>query len=564
MLSFILCQLVISAIYSWINLNVLGYHGAVGLMLISLWGAGYLSSWDFLNLWINNNYYFLVLFNWIEIGNHILVDFLLLGDGLTLILLVIMTIGSFIVINFVYIELWDDKEGANFIILLVIFLSFMGILVAGGNLIIFYLGWEGIGLTSLFLINFWSERSRGFKASYKVYVINKIGDFLLLIGLCLLLNTLGNLNFYYCENMCWLLLHYTYGGTFINFNLCDLAALTLFCGGAVKSSQFGFHIWLLEAMEAPLGASALMHSSTLVVAGIILTLRLNILLEFSSVTSCWLIIWGAWTSLFAAITACFQYELKIIMAYSTISSLGFMYCLLGLHAYLEVLLYLIIHAFIKIFLFLIVGAIMFHCGGCQDVRWMGGLLHYIPILNLFYIIGAAGLGGLPYLSGYYCKSQGLQTIFYLNEYFYTLYIYFIINSICTYLYLVRLGLLIFGGLKLGHRAIYRPRWFAFNLNILFTISCFLIIFGGSLWLNFLVDNNVFWQLGWQIYYNYWYIYVVPATYTFWVTMLFIYLLVINLIIIIIYNWGAHDRSWFKKIYFLVYLNMTIILLFILI
>lgn len=106
--------------------------------------------------------------------------------------------------------------------------------------------------------------------------------------------------------------------------------------------------------------------------------------------------WGAWTATFAAIVACYQYELKIVLAYSTISSMGFLFCLLGMHAYYEALLYLIVHAFIKIFLFLVVGAVMLYCGGCQDARWMGGLLNYVPLLWVSYVSGAVGLAGLPY------------------------------------------------------------------------------------------------------------------------------------------------------------------------
>ena len=170
-----------------------------------------------------------------------LVDFVLIGDLLSLMLLIIMAFGSVAVVSFVYVEMWEDKEGPNFVILLVAFLAFMGVLAAGGNVMIFYLGWEGIGLVSLFLINFWSERARGFKAAYKVYCINKIGDFLLLAGICVLTSTLGCTNFYYLDGSVWLLSSqgcWVGGGV----TLCDVVGGLMLVGGGVKSSQFGFHI----------------------------------------------------------------------------------------------------------------------------------------------------------------------------------------------------------------------------------------------------------------------------------------------------------------------------------
>jgi NADH:ubiquinone oxidoreductase subunit 5 (subunit L)/multisubunit Na+/H+ antiporter MnhA subunit len=212
----------------------------------------------------------------------------------------------------------------------------------------------------------------------------------------LVLATFGDTDFLTINSLVNLLM---FKRQFLNvdaFWLCELLGVMLVLGGCVKSAQFGFHIWLLEAMEAPLGASALMHSSTLVVAGLALIFKLQTLIELSG-TSQLLMFWlGVFSALFASFVACFQYELKPIMAYSTISNMGYMFILLALGAYREVILIMVLHAYIKIFLFLVVGGIMLHCNGCQDLRWMGGLHLYIPTLFTAYTVGGVCLVGLPF------------------------------------------------------------------------------------------------------------------------------------------------------------------------
>jgi NADH:ubiquinone oxidoreductase subunit 5 (subunit L)/multisubunit Na+/H+ antiporter MnhA subunit len=149
-------------------------------------------------------------------------------------------------------------------------------------------------------------------------------------------------------------------------------------------------------MEAPLGASALMHSSTLVIAGLVLIYRLINILEFSSYAQILMYLMGVFSAFCGSIIACFQFELKVVMAYSTISNMGYMFVLCALGAYFEMLIVIIIHAYIKIFLFLVMGGIILHCNGCQDVRWMGGLFMYIPVLLVSYFVGGICLIGLPY------------------------------------------------------------------------------------------------------------------------------------------------------------------------
>ena len=418
---------------------------------------------------------------WIELGNNNFVDYIFSADFLTIAILIIMTSGSFIVLNFVYVEMWDDKEGTNFVILLIAFLAFMSILASSGNLFTFYLGWEGISLISLFLINFWSERARAIKATLKVYTVNKIGDFLILISILFIFISLGSTEFIFLNTMSLILNNYNIVFSDSNTNLLELSSILFITGGGVKSAQFGFHIWLLEAMEAPLGASALMHSSTLVVAGITLTYKLAEWINYSNWAHYILIAWGSWTAFFASFIACWQFELKIILAYSTVSSMGFLYYLLGLSAHIELFLYLIIHAYIKIFLFLAIGAIILHCNGCQDMRWMGNLLLYIPNLYIYYTAGSLGLAGVPYWSGYYCKSKTWTLTTQTLGFFGYIQIAVLLTILCTYIYLIRTGFVVFLGSKNGHISVYKKKYQSLLILIMFTILMLIVSYSGIIW-----------------------------------------------------------------------------------
>lgn len=481
MLSYVIMQLFVTPIYCWFFLWQLGYHGVFLVILINLIISANASLWDLYQNWAFDTEFTLTPAVWIEFGNCDIIPYAISSTFIANLILVIMTTGAFIVLIFVYVEMWDDKEGANFAILLVLFLGFMGVLAASANLFVFYLGWEGIGLTSLFLISFWSERARAIKATLKVYTINKFGDYMILVGISLLFIHVGATNFDALNFLAPLIDNYNILVGNGQVSIVELCATLFVVGGGVKSAQFGFHIWLLEAMEAPLGASALMHSSTLVIAGVVLVYKMAGLVEQSLIATNILILWGSWTTFFAAFVACFQFELKIIMAYSTISSMGFLYCLLGLHAYATMLNYLVIHAFIKIFFFLIMGAIMLHCNGCQDIRWMGGLMHYIPTLYVFYILGSISLAGLPYWSGYYCKSAAWFITATHNSYIAAAQIILLLTTLCTYIYLLRAGYLIFFGPKNGHRSIYRMRYQSPLVTAAFWILSIAAAYSGALW-----------------------------------------------------------------------------------
>ena len=487
-------------------------------------------------------------FLWAELGNniHIYVGFRL--DFFGVILAFVMISGAFFVILFVYVDLWSDKDGVFFLIELGFFLIFMLITVLSDNIIFFYFGWEGIGFMSLFLINFWCERVRGLKASFKVFVLNKIGDFFVMLLICLLLGQLGISNF---TDINYTMLNYLnfnyYLGSF-KISFIELLGIILVLGGSVKSAQYGFHIWLLEAMEAPLGASALMHSSTLVIAGLVLIYRLVNVLEFSSYAQILMYLMGVFSAFSGSVIACFQYELKVVMAYSTISNMGYMFTLCALGAYYEMLIVIIIHAYIKIFLFLVMGGIILHCNGCQDIRWMGGLFLYIPVLWVSYFIGGVCLIGLPYWSGYYCKyyicSAVLNSSLLLKGCdFILLFSYFF-----TAIYVFRLGYLVFFGSKNGHKSIYKVK----NNSLIYTIDLIIlgiiIMFFGIFWVN-LIDSNyisLFNSYFFKSLFFFKYLYYSLSYYS-----LYLWILIYSFLMILFFFWLFFNISFYWNFFFFV-------------
>lgn len=278
MVSFVWFYLFVSFSYFHINIYQLGYFGIFTLSLIILFISSNLLLYNIYNFWKNNYSVELYIFNWIDFSNNLLINCNVKENLLNSILSFIMLLGAYIVTYFVYIDMSNDKEGFSFIIILGYFIISMLIVIISNNLILFYLGWEGISLTSYFLVNYWSERVRSIKAVFKIFLISKVGDYFLIILICLVISNFGTVDFDHIHSIYLLFLNKKYTFFFLKLNILDILSFFLLLGTAVKSAQYGFHIWLLEAMEAPLGASALMHSSTLVIAGVVLLFKLSFII----------------------------------------------------------------------------------------------------------------------------------------------------------------------------------------------------------------------------------------------------------------------------------------------
>lgn len=488
MILYSLVYLTVNYIYIFININSLGYLGVFYLTIINLFYCSLLIFWKIYVLWLYNYSEEFIIINWVDLSNNINIFWGIKENTVNNIFAFIMIFGATIVSTFVFFEMNNDKEGQNFIIVLGYFIIFMLIVIGSNNLIFFYLGWEGISLTSYFLINFWSERVRSLKAVIKIFIISKIGDFFIIIFICLTIKLYGTLNFDELQSIYL----FTFNNKFIlgslKLSTNELLGIILLFGTCVKSAQYGFHIWLLEAMEAPLGASALMHSSTLVIAGVILLYKLSFIIEGSTYAQLLMYFMGLMSATMGSIIACFQFELKVILAYSTISNMGYIFILFSVGAYYEMLIILILHAFIKIYMFLVIGGIIYQNNGSQDLRWMGNLLMYNPFLWVSYVIGGTCLIGLPYFSGYYYKFYLLNTLLNSNSFLKGGEFFLLISYFFTIFYVTRMGYLIFLTNKNGHKNIYKNKKNSIFYIISLLILSFFIIFFHFFWINLLTIN----------------------------------------------------------------------------
>ena len=377
----------------------------------------------------------------------------------------------------------------------------------------------------------------------------------------MLVGTVGDVNFDVINsNMFLFLNHYFRLGSF-EVSYIELVGVILVFSSCVKSAQIGFHIWLLEAMEAPLGASALMHSSTLVVAGLVLVFKLNTILELSAYCQILMYSLGVLSATLGSFIACFQYELKVIMAYSTISNMGYLFTLCAVGSYDAVIFVMVVHAYIKIFLFLVVGGIILHCNGTQDIRWMGGLLLYTPGLFVAYIAGGLCLVGLPYWSGYYCKFYILKSIFSSSILLKGGNYILLISYVLTFFYVFRLGYLVFLGSKNGHRKIYRVKPMSLLYLYDLIVLGFIILFTASTWINLVDTNYNFFGSGLLISsLNKLNIFLFELTYT----SLYLWLLTYFIISVIVFVWFVvvNNFSWnYLKYWFLNFILFIVLFIY---
>lgn len=488
MILFTWLYLINNFVYYYLNIFSLSYFGIFFLSIIAFLFSSYLLFWNVYILWKYNYTVEYILFNWVDFNNNLIILWNFKENLINSIFAFIMLFGAYIVTHFVFLDMNNDKEGYSFIILLGFFIIFMLIVIFSNNLLLFYLGWEGISLTSYFLVNFWSERVRSIKAVFKIFLISKIGDYFLIIFICLILINFKTVNIDEIHSTYIIFLNKELNFFFFKINFIDLLAILLVLGTSVKSAQYGFHIWLLEAMEAPLGASALMHSSTLVVAGVVLLFKLSFIVELSNYALVLMFILGSLSAFFGSFLACFQYELKTILAYSTVSNMGYIFVLFSLSLYYETILTIILHAFIKIYMFLTIGGLIFFSNGNQDIRWMGNLLNYVPFLWSSFLIGGFSLIGIPYFSGYYYKLYLINNLV-QNYYFFCGFEFILILSYYfTIFYIFRVGYIVFFSSKNGHKILYKYK----NLSIYFFLNLlvlgFIISFSFNFWQNILTLN----------------------------------------------------------------------------
>ena len=294
-----------------------------------------------------------------------------------------------------------DEKHSNYFVYFNFFVFSMLLLVMSSNFLVMFFGWELVGLSSYLLISFWSQKPAAAKAGNKAFVINRIGDFGFLIGLMIILNTFNTFDFHTVMQ----------SSTNVSENTITTISLFLLLGAFGKSAQFPLFSWLPDAMEGPTPASALIHAATMVTAGVFMLVRISPMLQHSATASIVIISFGLLTALIAAFSAMNQYDIKKVLAYSTISQLGFMFIAIGAGAYVAAIFHLVTHAFFKALLFLGAGAVIHSMHHEQDMRKMGGLRKRMPITAGMMGIGTLAISGIPPLAGFWSKDEILASVF---------------------------------------------------------------------------------------------------------------------------------------------------------
>ena len=428
---------------------------------------------------VNPEPVFINLFDWISIQRFD-VSFGFLIDQLSLIWLLFVTgIGSLIhLYSISYMH--DDEKMHSFFAYLNLFIFFMITLVIGSNLLMMFIGWEGVGLCSYLLIGFWYKNQDFNDAAKKAFIMNRIGDLGFLIGIFIVGSLFNTLDFTTLKTAITT-------ASDINDFWIAAAALALFIGAAGKSAQIPLYTWLPDAMAGPTPVSALIHAATMVTAGIFMITRLNYLFDMAPSVQNIIAIVGAVTALIAATIALVQNDIKKVLAYSTVSQLGLMFLALGLGAYEVAVFHVITHAFFKACLFLGSGSVIHGLHGEQDMRKMGGLKKAMPITFITMLIAALAISGIFPLAGFWSKDEILMTAFSANK---TLWVIGSIASIMTAFYMFRLIYLTFfnsfrGTEEQKNHLHESPSLITFPLIILAILSFFggIISLPGHSWLN---------------------------------------------------------------------------------
>lgn len=429
-------------------------------------------------------------FDWITAGSFN-IDFAFLVDPLSSIYLLFIT-GVGFLIHVYSIGYMHDDEGFNrFIAYLNLFVFFMLILVLGDSYVTMFVGWEGVGVCSFMLIGFWYKDMKNNDAAKKAFIVNRIGDLGLILGMCLLFAYSGSLRF---DDL------YISGNDIsgIPGGVAATIGILLFIGAMGKSAQIPLHTWLPDAMAGPTPVSALIHAATMVTAGIYMVARSSNLYAMSDVAS-EVIVWaGILTSLMGATIALTQNDIKKVLAYSTVSQLGLMFVALGLGAYSTAVFHVITHAFFKALLFLGSGSVIHGMSGEQDIRRMGGLKKWMPVTHLTFLIGTIAIAGIFPFAGFFSKDQIIAVAFEENK---VIFILSMIVSACTAFYMFRLYFLTFHGKFRGthdqeHHLHESPKVMTIPLVVLAVLS----VVGGFIGLPHAVGENMGMHWHWLDHY----------------------------------------------------------------
>ena len=351
------------------------------------------------------------LYTWMVVGGFKMeVGFMV--DSLTAMMMCVVTFVS-LMVHIYTIGYMEEDEGYNrFFSYISLFTFSMLMLVMSNNLLQLFFGWEAVGLVSYLLIGFWFNKPSAIFANMKAFLVNRIGDFGFILGIGLIAAYTGTLNYTELFGQTGALGALTFPGT--DWMLITVICICLFIGAMGKSAQFPLHVWLPDSMEGPTPISALIHAATMVTAGIFMVARMSPLFELSDTALNFILVIGAITALFMGFLGIIQNDIKRVVAYSTLSQLGYMTVALGASAYSVAVFHLMTHAFFKALLFLGAGSVIMGMHHNQDIRWMGAVRKYMPITWITSLLGSLALIGTPLFSGFYSKDSIIEAVHFSN------------------------------------------------------------------------------------------------------------------------------------------------------
>jgi len=396
---------IVAGLFGW----AIGRRGAHWITIIGMVIATVASAIVFLDV-LNGNVYNGPVYTWLISGNsRFEIGFLI--DRLSATMMLVVSFVSLMVHIYTIGYMADDPGYQRFFSYISLFTFSMLMLVMANNFLQLFFGWEAVGLVSYLLIGFWYTRPTAIYANLKAFLVNRVGDFGFLLGIALILTYFGTLDYAAVFGNARTLVGNTIeilpGGA---WSLMTVICILLFVGAMGKSAQFPLHVWLPDSMEGPTPISALIHAATMVTAGIFMVARMSPLYELSDTALSVVIVIGAITAFFMALVAIVQNDIKRVVAYSTLSQLGYMFVALGASAYAAGIFHLVTHAFFKALLFLGAGSVIIALHHEQDMRHMGGLRKYLPITYWTTLIGAFSNIGFPGFAGFYSKDSIIEAV----------------------------------------------------------------------------------------------------------------------------------------------------------
>jgi NADH-quinone oxidoreductase subunit L len=407
-----------------------------------------------------------VLFDWIVAG-PLSVQIGFLADPLSAMMLLVVAGVGFLIHIYSIGYMHGDPGYYRFFTYLNLFMFFMLVLITANNYLLMFVGWEGVGLCSYLLIGFWFERKSAADAGKKAFVVNRVGDAGFLLGVFLIYTTFGS---------------FTYLDIFPRAPEASTAVLTaitlcLFVGAMGKSAQIPLYVWLPDAMEGPTPVSALIHAATMVTAGVYMVVRSHVLYQLAPISAEFVAIIGGLTAIFAASIGLVQNDIKRVLAYSTVSQLGYMFLGAGVGGFIHAIFHLVTHAFFKGLLFLASGSVIHALSGEQDMRKMGGLRSHLPITSRVFYIGAIAIAGIPPFAGFWSKDGILADAFKSGHYL--LWFIGVVGAFMTAFYMFRLIYMTFyGESRVDHEVLHHAHESPPVMTVPLIILAVLSIVGG--------------------------------------------------------------------------------------